>query len=162
MKPQITKSENPLVFLNFKEVNVQEITLEQLSNSNHERLSNGAAPFGMFHDDFIKRVQSTCANNGLRTEIYDLFAADKGSSTFPGVSLSEPLIERYGDFAVKATTLRRVFCNLRILDFDTDEFTTNLSIAYHQNGIQVGIGTNVKICHNQCMLNADNYAATYL
>ncbi|MCD7721483.1 MAG: DUF932 domain-containing protein, partial [Prevotellaceae bacterium] len=46
-------------------------------------------------------------------------------------------------------------------DFDDEERTTNIAIAFHQRGIQVGFGNMVKICHNQCMLGAEQYAATY-
>lgn len=161
MKKTMIKSENLEQFLSFKQVPVQEITFDQLRNSNHERLSNGEAPFQCFHSDFIQQVRNICSEHGLNTRVDQLFAADKGPSVFPGVSLSQPLIERYGENAVKATTLRRVFCNLRITDFDTDEFTTNLAIAYTQKGIQVAIGTMVKICTNQTILGREQYAATF-
>lgn len=46
------------------------------------------------------------------------------------------------------------------MENDTDN-TTNLAVAFHQKGIQVGFGNMVKICHNQCMLAPTNYIATY-
>lgn len=70
-----------------------------------------------------------------------------------------------GDRAVEAHILRRVFCNIRLRDFDkgegNDEITTNMAVSFHQKGIQLGIGRNVIICHNQCLLNAEHYGATY-
>lgn len=73
-----------------------------------------------------------------------------------------PQVEaQYGERAFEAHILRRVFANIRITDFDDEEKTTNLAVAFHQKGIQVGFGNMVKICHNQTMLCADKYIATY-
>lgn len=73
-----------------------------------------------------------------------------------------PQVEaQFGERAIEAHILRRVFANIRITDFDDEANTTNLAISFHQKGIQAGFGNMVKICHNQCMLNAEMYAATY-
>ena len=66
-----------------------------------------------------------------------------------------------GQHAVEAHILRRVYANIRITDFDNDETTTNVAVAFHQKGIQIGFGPNVMICHNQCMLSPELYMSSY-
>ena len=84
-----------------------------------------------------------------------LMAAD-----FAGYPLKEA-IKEYLEKKGEAYVLRRVYANIRILDHDTEEFTSNLAVAFHQDGIQVAYGTMVKICHNQCILGADRIIANY-
>lgn len=102
-----------------------------------------------------------CNQSGYDTEIYDLFAAQNKERQTPGVVIIPEIEARYGERAVEAHLLRRVFANIRLKDFDDEEHTTNLAVAFHQKGIQVGFGNNVKICHNQCMLGRGQYIATY-
>lgn len=153
-------------FLDFEKVKTQDITFEQLINSVEENDVNTGAPMkGMYHYQFIQSVLDMCNELGYETEMYDLFAAQNKNGSTPGVSLLPYIEQKEGERAVKAHLLRRVFANVRIKNFDTGEgdnlMTTNLSIAYHQRGVQVGFGNNVWICHNQTMLHADLYASTY-
>lgn len=153
-------------FLDFEKIKTQDITFEQLKNSVEENDVNTGAPMkGMYHHQVIDTILGMCNDLGYETEVYDLFAAQNKNGSTPGVSLLPYIEKQEGERAVKAHLLRRVFANVRIKDFDCGTgdqlMTTNLSIAYHQRGVQVGFGNNVVICHNQCMLNADMYAATY-
>ena len=153
-------------FLDFEKVKTQDITFEQLKNSVEENDVNTGAPMkGMYHYQFIQSVLDMCNELGYETEMYDLFAAQNKNGSTPGVSLLPYIEQKEGERAVKAHLLRRVFANVRIKNFDTGEgdnlMTTNLSIAYHQRGVQVGFGNNVYICHNQTMLGDGMYAATY-
>lgn len=106
-----------------------------------------------------------CAERGYKAEIWDLFAANNKDRRAPGVSRLPQKEEKYGERAIEAHILRRVYCNIRLYDLDKgegdDAITTNLAISFHQKGLQVGIGRNVVICHNQTMLNREQYAATY-
>ena len=63
--------------------------------------------------------------------------------------------------AVEAHILRRIFATIRIKDWETDELTTTLAVAYHQDGIQAAIGPCVKICHNQCILSPQRSIGNY-
>lgn len=148
-------------FLNFQEAKVQCITLDQLKSTYKENDVYGNPLKGMYHCDIVQNVLDQCHDLGYKTEIYDMFAAHNSDRQNPGVVILPQIENEKGQRAVEAHILRRVFTNVRLLDFDDDTYTTNLSIAFHQRGVQVGFGNNVKICHNQCMLNADLYAATY-
>ena len=48
--------------------------------------------------------------------------------------------QTHGEKAVEAHILRRIFATIRIKDWETDELTTTLVVAYHQDGIQAAIG----------------------
>lgn len=158
---------NPDQFLDFSTSKVQSITMEQLRKTVKENYpymdeTGTYKPIsGIYHFDFFDRITGMCHELGYEPEYYDMFAAQNRDGRTPGVTLLPAEEARLGTRAVGAHILRRVFANIRIKDFDTDEYTTNLSIAFHQKGIQAGFGNNVKICHNQCMLSPDKYAATY-
>ena len=44
---------------------------------------------------------------------------------------------------------------------ETDELTTTLVIAFHQDGIQAAIGPCVRVCHNQCILSPERSVSNY-
>lgn len=152
-------------FLDFDISKVQTLTLEQLARTEKENDYNGNPLMGIYHFQLIQQVQEMCAERGYKAEIWDLFAANNKDRRAPGVSRLPQKEEKYGERAIEAHILRRVYCNIRLYDLDKgegdDAITTNLAISFHQKGLQVGIGRNVVICHNQTMLNREQYAATY-
>lgn len=159
------KSMNDNQFLDFETSKVQILTLDQLKRTEKENDVYGNPLKGMYHFDVIDKVQEMCAAHGYKAEIWDLFAANNKDRNTPGVTRLPEKEAVMGDRAVEAHILRRVYCNIRLHDLDTgsgkDEITTNMAISYHQRGIQLGIGRNVIICHNQTMLSAEQYGATY-
>lgn len=154
-------SEDKTKFLDFEKSKVQILTLEQLADTKREKNSKGEPMMGIYHINLMNKVLDMAREAGYTPEVYDLFAAHNRDRYCPGVSVYEEDEAIYGEKAVKATTLRRVFANIRLRDFDDDENTTNIAVAFHQRGIQFGFGSMVKICHNQCMLSPDEYVATY-
>lgn len=148
-------------FFDFEKAKVQTLTLDQLSKTHKENDVYGNPLKGIYHYDLFWRIIQMANEQNYNVEVYDMFAAQNKDRNTPGVVLLPQIEEIKGERAVEAHILRRVYANIRLTDFDDDEKTTNLSVAFHQKGIQVGMGNMVKICHNQCMLNADLYAATY-
>lgn len=148
-------------FLDFEKEKVQSINLETLERTFKENDIYGKPLRGIYHFELIRRMVEEAQNIGYDVEVYDMFAANNKDRISAGVSILPQIEEKYGEKAVEAHVLRRVFTNVRLKDFDNDEMTTNLAISYHQGGVQVGFGNMVKICHNQQMLNADMYASTY-
>lgn len=148
-------------FFDFEKAKVQTITLEQLSRTHKENDVYNNPLKGIYHFELLNRVIAMCEEQHFNVEVYDLFAAQNKDRNQPGVVLLPQVEQQFGDKAVEAHILRRVFANIRISDFDDTTNTTNLAIAFHQKGIQAGFGNMVKICHNQCMLNASNYISTY-
>lgn len=154
------KNENQ--FFDFEQRKVQELTLDQLKRTVKEnRGDDRSCPHGIYHFALVQQILDMCAEHGYNAEVYDLFATNNRDKQTPGVSLNPEIEAKYGERAVEAHTLRRVYANIRLKDFDTDEVTTNLAVSYTQKGIQLGFGRNVMICHNQCMLHADCYTSDY-
>lgn len=159
------KSFNENQFLDFETSKVQIVTLDQLQRTEKENDVYGKPLKGMYHFELINNMIQMCAKYGYKAEIYDLFAANNKDRNTPGVTRLPEKEAVLGDKAVEAHILRRVYCNIRLREFDKgdgdDAITTNMAISFHQKGIQLGVGRNVVICHNQCMLSPEQYGATY-
>lgn len=165
VKEESLQSGNSNQFLDFETSKVQILTLDQLERTEKENDVYGNPLKGIYHFELIHKMMDICKAYDYDAEIYDLFAANNKDRNTPGVTRLPAKEKTIGERAVEAHILRRVFCNIRLRDLDKgegdDAITTNLAISFHQRGIQFGIGRNVVICHNQCMLNANRYAATY-
>ena len=148
-------------FFDFEKAKVQTLTIDQLERTHKENDVYGKPLRGIYHYELLNDIIGMCREQNYDVEVYDLFAAQNKDRNTPGVVLLPQVEAQFGERAVEAHILRRVFANIRIKDFDDEETTTNLAVAFHQKGIQVGFGPNVMICHNQCMLNREHYIATY-
>lgn len=157
----VPSSVNEDKFFDFEKAKTQAITLEQLSRTHREDDVYGNPIRGIYHFDLFNKVIDECTELGYNVEVYDMFAAQNRDRQSPGV-VRLPQVEAVkGQHAVEAYILRRVYANIRITDFDNDETTTNVAVAFHQKGIQIGFGPNVMICHNQCMLSPELYMSSY-
>lgn len=150
----------PATFLNFKEETVQTMDLATLKRTQKEHI--GGVPLReIYHFDAIERALTLCQKHGLDHQIEEIFAAHNKNKQFPGTSLLEQIEKQYQPNAVEAHILRRIFTTIRINNYETEELTTTLVLAYHQEGIQAAIGPCVKACHNQCIMFAERRAFTY-
>lgn len=157
----VPSSVNEDKFFDFEKAKTQAITLEQLSRTHREDDVYGNPLRGIYHFDLFNKVIDECTELGYNVEVYDMFATQNRDRQSPGV-VRLPQVEAVkGQHAVEAHILRRVYANIRITDFDNDETTTNVAVAFHQKGIQIGFGPNVMICHNQCMLSPELYMSSY-
>lgn len=157
----VPSSVNEDKFFDFEKAKTQAITLEQLSRTHREDDVYGNPLRGIYHFDLFNKVIDECTELGYNVDVYDMFAAQNRDRQSPGV-VRLPQVEAVkGQHAVEAHILRRVYANIRITDFDNDETTTNVAVAFHQKGIQIGFGPNVMICHNQCMLSPELYMSSY-
>lgn len=148
-------------FFDFEKAKVQTLTLDQLERTYREDDVYGNPLRGIYHFVLLQTLLHECANQGYDADVWDLFAAQNKDRTQPGVVKLPQVEAQLGERAIEAHILRRIYANIRLRDFDDENHTTNLAVAFHQKGIQVGFGTNVIICHNQCMLSPTQYVATY-
>ena len=147
--------------LNFAEAPVQVLTLEELERSYHENLPTGDPVGGIYHFALIQQVLELFEKRGLKPSVQEIFAAANRDSKRPGVTILPQLEEKFGEKAVEAHLLRRVYANIEIRSDETDDVVTCLAVAYHQKGIQFGIGPMVKVCHNQTILGAQDVVSNY-
>lgn len=147
--------------LNFRENKVQVIDLPTLAKTYKENDVYGNPLKGIYHYQLINSIVEAAKSEGLTTDVWDVFAAQNANKNAPGVSILPQVEAVQGENATEAHILRRVYANIRLTDNDTDELTTNLAVAFHQDGIEVAIGEAVKVCHNQTILSAEHRAATF-
>lgn len=145
----------------FENNKVEQLTIEQLRNTYKENDIYGNPLKGLYHYEVIEQIENVVKESGLNYSIHQLFAAQNKDKTQPGVVILPQVEEKYGPKAVEAHILRRIFCNINISDFDDDEYSTNIALAFHQNGIQVAYGNLIKICTNQCILGKKQSFYTY-
>jgi hypothetical protein len=116
---------------------------------------------GIYHFALIQQVLEIFEKRGLKPVVQEIFAAANRDSKRPGVTLLPQLEEKYGERSIEAHLLRRVYANIEIRSDETDDLVTCLAVAYHQKGIQLGIGPMVKVCHNQTILGAQDVVSNY-
>ena len=145
----------------FQNNGIEVMDLETLQRTYKENDIYGNPVRGIYHYQVIQRMTDICRRHNLNYEVEEIFAAQNKNRTQPGVVILPQVEQTYGEKAVEAHVLRRIFTTIRILNGDTDELTTTLVVAYHQDGIQAAIGPCVRICHNQCILSPERSVANY-
>lgn len=152
--------ERPAVF-DFQNNNVETLSLDTLKRTHKENDINGEPLTGIYHYQVIEQVAELCELNGLSYQIEEIFAAQNRNRQTPGVVILPQVESVFGERAIEAHVLRRIFTTIKINDEETPDMNTTIAIAYHQEGIQIAIGPNVKICHNQCILSPARTVANY-
>lgn len=147
--------------LDFTKNKVQVLTLDDLEKTYRENLTDGTPVGGIYHFELIHLVFKMFEQQGLRPEVQEIFAANNKDSKRPGATILKELAEKYGEHAIEAHLLRRVYANIIIHEGESDHVVTCLAVAYHQKGIQLGIGPMVRVCHNQTILGAEDVIANY-
>ena len=137
------------------------LTLEELEKSYHENLPTGDPVGGIYHFALIQKVLELFEQRGLKPVVQEIFAAANRDSKRPGVTILPQLEEQYGERSIEAHLLRRVYANIEIRSDETNDVVTCLAVAYHQKGIQLGVGPMVKVCHNQTILGAQDVVSNY-
>lgn len=145
----------------FQNNNIEILDLETLRRTHKENDIYGNPLRGVYHYEVVNRIVDICRNSGLNYEVEEIFAAQNRSRQNPGVVILPQVEAIHGKNAAEAHILRRVYTTIRIKDNETEEMTSNIVIAYHQDGIQIAFGPCVRICHNQCILSPERIAANY-
>lgn len=146
---------------NFSVNNIETMSLDTLRRTHKENDIYGQPVKGIYHYEVIQRMADLCEKHNLNYEVEEIFAAQNKNKNQPGVVVLPQVEREFGVQAVEAHILRRIYTTIRINDWETDELTTTLVVAFHQDGIQVAIGPCVKICHNQCILSPERSVANY-
>lgn len=146
---------------NFSVNNIETMSLDTLRRTHKENDIYGQPVKGIYHYEVIQRMTDLCEKHNLNYEVEEIFAAQNKNKNQPGVVVLPQVEREFGVQAVEAHILRRIYTTIRINDWETDELTTTLVVAFHQDGIQAAIGPCVKICHNQCILSPERSVANY-
>ena len=145
----------------FQNNGIEVMDLETLQRTYKENDIYGNPVRGIYHYQVIQRMTDICRRHNLNYEVEEIFAAQNKNKAQPGVVVLPQVEQKYGAMAVEAHILRRVYTTIRIKEWETDELTTTLVIAFHQDGIQAAIGPCVRVCHNQCILSPERSVSNY-
>lgn len=145
----------------FQNNGVEVMDLDTLQRTYKENDIYGNPIKGIYHYQVILRMVEICKKHQLNYEVEEIFAAQNKNKTQPGVVVLPQVEQKFGEKAVEAHILRRIYTTIRIRNKETDELTTTLVVAYHQDGIQAAIGPCVRICHNQCILSPERSVSNY-
>lgn len=145
----------------FQNNGIEVMDLETLQRTYKENDIYGNPVRGIYHYQVIQRMTDICRRHNLNYEVEEIFAAQNKNKAQPGVVVLPQVEEKYGENAVEAHVLRRVYATIRIRNWETDELTTTLVVAFHQDGIQAAIGPCVLVCHNQCILSPERSVSNY-
>ena len=151
----------PTQQFDFNSNKVQSMTLQTLKRTVLEKDWEGKPVKGIYHYQVIERVGEICDKYHLDWDIREVFASSTGPKAMMGVSIARELEEQYGEKAVEAHILRRVYATIDIKNWETEELLTALAISFHQDGITMAIGPCVRICHNQCILGDQHRCSNY-
>ena len=160
METTLTVMERQQQF-DFQKNGIEVMNFETLQRTYKENDIYNNPVQGIYHYQVIRCMMDICEKYNLDYEVEEIFAAQNRNKTQPGVSILPQVEQTHGEKAVEAHILRRIFATIRIRDWETDELTTTLVVAYHQDGIQAAIGPCVKICHNQCILSPQRSICNY-
>lgn len=160
MNNLVIYEERPII-LDFENNSVETLSLETLKRTHKENDIKGRPLAGIYHYEVIEQIAELCELNGLDYKIEEIFAAQNRNRQTPGVVILPQVESLFCEKAVEAHVLRRIFTTIKINNEETPETNTTIAIAYHQEGIQIGFGPNVKICHNQCILSPSRIVSNY-
>ena len=160
METTLTVMERQQQF-DFQKNGIEVMNFETLQRTYKENDIYNNPVQGIYHYQVIRCMMDICEKYNLDYEVEEIFAAQNRNKTQPGVSILPQVEQTHGEKAVEAHILRRIFATIRIRDWETDELTTTLVVAYHQDGIPAAIGPCVKICHNQCILSPQRSISNY-
>jgi len=147
--------------LNFKDNEIEPLTLEELESSVGEESYSGKPLMGMYHYEFIKAVMDQVNKAGCEGQITQIFAAQNRDKTRPGATVIPDKRELYGDGDVRSFILRRIFGEINITSLEDDQTSTAIGLSYNQLGFQLAFGPRVKVCKNLSILGADRFMSTY-
>jgi hypothetical protein len=147
--------------LDFKLKPVQSITLAELRETIEEKNIQGNPLMGVFHHVLFSTIAQLLEANKFEYTMEPIYATAGGASQLPGVTKVVHYEEEYGEGALQAHVLRRMITAFNIKRGEDEETTHSIAVAYHQQGIQVAFGPNIKICQNQCIYGSGNRFQTY-
>ena len=124
------------------------ITLPMLQQSVNE-VSLGQKPMnGIRHAELFTKIDELMTKHNLQHSLGDIYVRDNGPSALPGINLIPAFEKDHGEKAIEAYIIRRLIGKYQIEDGSDKLSNTGIAISYHQAGIQIGYGPNVRICDN--------------
>ena len=161
--------------LDFSRNKTQELSLADLAKTYIENYPNGEPVGGIYHYVLINEMLEKLEAAGLKPEVAQITAADNRDRMRPGVTIFKEMEAKYGEgsfeshalrrvYAIinsfESHALRRVYAIINVKDFADKDTDYNCAISYHQKGISVGFGPQVRVCSNMMIMGAQYFVST--
>ena len=146
--------------LDFTHNKTQELSLDNLSKTYCENYPNGEPVGGIYHYMLISVLLGRIERVGLKPELQTITAADNRDRLRPGVTIFKERETQYGEGSFESHALRRVYAIIKVKDFEDKDTDYNCAISYHQKGISVGFGPQVRVCQNMMIMGARYFVST--
>ena len=146
--------------LDFSRNKTQELSLADLAKTYIENYPNGEPVGGIYHYVLINEMLEKLEAAGLKPEVAQITAADNRDRMRPGVTIFKEMEEKYGEGSFESHALRRVYAIITVKDFADKDTDYNCAISYHQKGISVGFGPQVRVCSNMMIMGARYFLST--
>ena len=146
--------------LDFSRNKTQELSLADLAKTYIENYPNGEPVGGIYHFVLINEIVERLEKAGLKPEVAQITAADNRDRMRPGVTIFKEMEEKYGEGSFESHALRRVYAIINVKDFADKDTDYNCAISYHQKGISVGFGPQVRVCSNMMIMGARYFLST--
>lgn len=146
--------------LDFSVNKTQELSLENLAKTYSENYPNGEPVGGIYHYVLIQAILEKLEKAGLKPEVMQITAADNRDRMRPGVTIFKDMEAQYGVGSFESHALRRVYAIINVKDFADKDTDYNCAISYHQKGISVGFGPQVRVCSNMMIMGARYFVST--
>lgn len=146
--------------MDFSKNRTQELSLEDLARTYCENYPNGEPVGGIYHHILIAAMLGRIEKVGLKPELQNITAADNRDRMRPGVTIFKEMEAKYGEGSFESHALRRVYAMIKVKDFEEKDTDYNCAISYHQKGISVGFGPQVRVCSNMMIMGARYYIST--
>lgn len=146
--------------LNFNLAKSTEMTLEELSKTYCENYPNGEPVGGIYHYVLFQKLMEMMADAGMDPESPTITAADNRDKYRPGVTIYKEMEEKYGVGSFESHALRRVYGVIHCKKYSDEDNDYGCAVSYHQKGIAIGFGPEVRVCSNFCILGARYYIHT--
>ena len=146
--------------LNFEENKVELLNLNELRETMDELDIGSKRTNGIAHHVLLSRVLQLVNENGLKCELEPIYATDNRGRV-QGVNKYPMMEKSYGENAIQAYILRRILSRVVIHDMDDAISNTAIAISYHQDGIEIAMGPNIKVCQNMSIFGQGNHIRSY-
>lgn len=146
--------------LNFEENRVELLTIDELKETMDELDISSKRTNDIAHHVLLTRVMQMVEENGLKAELKPIYATDNRGKV-QGVN-KYPMMEKiHGENAIQAYILRRILSRIVIHDMDDEISNTVIAISYHQEGIEIAMGPNIKVCQNMSIFGQGSHLRSY-
>jgi len=145
--------------VDFEGKKLVEIDMTDLDASIKEKWLDGTPVGGITHYDLIRFIMDAFLPVSAPV-IEKMCAVNNRDKVRPGVTQDAKLAKELGDDAAQSMIFRRVHA-LIYLGYPEEEVSTAVAVSWHQLGFSIGIGPNVKVCDNGCILGAEHIVSSY-